>query len=228
MSNPNSVRINDTNTVRIVSTENFCILDVMVRDAKSAKAQRESYHHGNLPTVLTEEAARLLEEKGADGFSLREVARRAGVGVATPSHHFGGARGLLTAVATCGFEKLTAQQTEAMAAVSDPIARVVVLCQTYVRMGASYPGHAAVMFRWDMVDGQDKAYSKAASNALELLRSAVAEAAPAYCGSTMVDHAAKTLWATMHGFVTLSLSEGDFAMERIEFAVRTLITGMRE
>ena len=45
---------------------------------------------------------------------MREVARRAGVAVAAPAHHFDNAKGLLTAIATCAFEKLTAEQMKAM------------------------------------------------------------------------------------------------------------------
>ena len=43
----------------------------------SAAQTRETYHHGNLPQTLIHEAAGLLAEKGAEGFSMREVARRA-------------------------------------------------------------------------------------------------------------------------------------------------------
>ena len=44
-------------------------------------------------------AEAVIAERGVDGFSLRETARRAGVSPAAPAHHFGDARGLLTALA---------------------------------------------------------------------------------------------------------------------------------
>ena len=50
-------------------------------------------------------AEALIAERGLDGFSLRETARRAGVSPAAPAHHFGDARGLLTAIATEGFRE---------------------------------------------------------------------------------------------------------------------------
>ena len=56
------------------------------------------YHHGNLPAVLREHEAARLAEQGLATFSLREVARRAGVSHAAPAHHFGSVGGLLTAV----------------------------------------------------------------------------------------------------------------------------------
>ena len=195
----------------------------MGETAHTKTQHRDSYHHGNLPTVLVDEAALLLAEKGADGFSLRALARRVGVSVATPSHHFAGAKGVLTAVATRGFEALTAHQQEAMETRHDPVEQVIAICLTYVRMGVKHPGYAAVMFRWDMVDLEDAAYVKASSAALAVLRNAVAQAAPE---GSEVEHATKTLWATMHGFVTLSLTDGDAAQDRIAFAVRTLLKGM--
>ena len=62
-----------------------------------------AYHHGALREALIDAAESILEERGVEGFSLREAARRAGVSPAAPGHHFGDARGLLTAVATRAF-----------------------------------------------------------------------------------------------------------------------------
>jgi AcrR family transcriptional regulator len=50
-------------------------------------------------TALRKATAELVAEKGPTGFSLREVARRAGVSHAAPAHHFGDAQGLLTSLA---------------------------------------------------------------------------------------------------------------------------------
>ena len=62
-------------------------------------ADKKPYHHRNLPAVLREVTAELVSERGPAGFSLREVARRAGVSHAAPAHHFGDTRGLLTSLA---------------------------------------------------------------------------------------------------------------------------------
>src|SRR2546423_14986799 len=67
-----------------------------------------SYHHGDLRRVLLEEAVAALRESGPASLSLRDLARRAGVSPAAPAHHFGGKRGLPTAVAAEGFRRLAA------------------------------------------------------------------------------------------------------------------------
>lgn len=188
--------------------------------------RRETYHHGNLRGVLIEEGALLLAEKGAEGFSMREVARRAGVAVAAPSHHFGNAKGLLTAIATCGFETLDSQFQVALAEQEGPIERVFAICKSYVQMGTTHKGHAEVMFRWDLVDQSDQDYAYAAGHTLETLIAAVDAATPAATNKVDVEHASKTLWAAMQGFVALSLSEDELASDRIEFAVKTLLRGV--
>ncbi|PRC49917.1 TetR family transcriptional regulator, partial [Mycobacterium sp. ITM-2017-0098] len=60
---------------------------------------RGSYHHGDLKAVILAQAAALVAERGADGVSLRELARAAGVSHAAPAHHFTDRRGLFTALA---------------------------------------------------------------------------------------------------------------------------------
>jgi len=49
---------------------------------------RDTYHHGDLKAVILAKAATLVAERGADGISLRELAREAGVSHAAPAHHF--------------------------------------------------------------------------------------------------------------------------------------------
>ena len=63
---------------------------------------RGSYHHGDLKAVILAHAADLVAERGADGVSLRELARTAGVPHAAPAHHFVDRRGLFTAPAAPG------------------------------------------------------------------------------------------------------------------------------
>ncbi len=67
---------------------------------------RDSYHHGDLKAVILAQAADLVAQRGADGISLRELAREAGVSHAAPAHHFTDRRGLFTALAAEGWRLL--------------------------------------------------------------------------------------------------------------------------
>src|SRR5580658_1074366 len=64
------------------------------------------YHHGNLKPALLEAAVELIAEVGPAAFTLREVARRAGISHNAPYRHFREKDELLAAVATEGFERL--------------------------------------------------------------------------------------------------------------------------
>src|SRR6266480_4541178 len=66
------------------------------------------YHHGDLQEALIAATEAILADHGAERFTLREAARRAGVSPAAPSHHFGNAPGLLTEVAIRGYDELAA------------------------------------------------------------------------------------------------------------------------
>src|SRR5258708_40083290 len=66
---------------------------------------KKAYHHGDLRRQLVAAAEEIILERGVDGFTLREAARRVGVSPAAPAHHFKDARGLLSEVALLGFEE---------------------------------------------------------------------------------------------------------------------------
>ena len=166
---------------------------------------RDSYHHGNLPDTLVREGAALLAEVGVDGFSLRKLARRAGVTVAAPSHHFGSARGLLTAIATEGFERL-AHKMEAAARTADtPEDAVLSMCRAYSQTRKTDVGYATVMFRLDLLDATDDRFLARAFHAFGALEEVLAKAASDEVETTHVSRVAKALWATTHGLSNLSM-----------------------
>ena len=64
------------------------------------------YHHGDLKRVVIETAQAMLREDKGWQFTLREVARRAGVSHAAPYKHFPDKSALLAELATLGFNSL--------------------------------------------------------------------------------------------------------------------------
>jgi AcrR family transcriptional regulator len=92
----------------------------------------DGYHHGDLPNALRRAAVEVIEERGAGGFSLREVARRAGVSHTAPAHHFGDMKGLLTSVAEEGFAALHAASEAAVSTSDDPVEQLTALGRAYV------------------------------------------------------------------------------------------------
>jgi AcrR family transcriptional regulator len=104
------------------------------------------YHHGNLREALLEAAIRLIAEVGPTAFTLREVARRAGVSHNAPYRHFRDRDDLMAAVAAQGFRELTRAMVEAAAQRSDALDRLKCAGLGYVTFALRRPEHFTVMF----------------------------------------------------------------------------------
>ncbi|GAA4663032.1 TetR/AcrR family transcriptional regulator [Gordonia humi] len=97
------------------------------------------HHHGNLREALIEGGIEMLE--AGETFSLRAVARRAGVSQAAPYRHFADKEDLEAAMAARGFEKL--QEHLAVAAANEASAeggaRLAQLTIAYVAFATQHP-----------------------------------------------------------------------------------------
>jgi AcrR family transcriptional regulator len=114
---------------------------------KPAAAPAAPYHHGDLRRALIDTALAMVTEEGAWNFTLREVARRAGVSNAAPYNHFPDKSALLAEVAARGFEELR-MALEAAARrhrQSSPRQLVAVGC-AYIEYGVNHPAHYRLMF----------------------------------------------------------------------------------
>ncbi|MFM8529375.1 MAG: TetR/AcrR family transcriptional regulator [Ilumatobacteraceae bacterium] len=161
------------------------------------------YHHGDLQCALKAAAVDLITERGAAGFSLREVARRAGVSHAAPAHHFGDSRGLLTAIAVDAFEMLARDVGTARDAHDDPAEQVVAMGRAYVRTGMNHPAHAAVVFRHDLVNSDYPRYQQAGLIAYRQLEDVMTVLRGRSEPDSETIDATRLAWAAMQGLVTL-------------------------
>lgn len=113
--------------------------------ARSTRPPVRPYHHGNLRASLLEAAEVVLAERGAQGLTLREVARAAGVSHAAPYHHFASLDELLAAVAERGFVALGDAMAAAVA-VPDTRERLLRVAQAYVDAARAAPERFRLMF----------------------------------------------------------------------------------
>lgn len=190
-------------------------------------SSRDTYHHGNLRNALIDQGSKLLAEKGPEGFSMREVARRADVSVAAPAHHFGNTKGLFTAIAAQGLEELANCMELAAKAARSSEERVVAMCQAYRALGVNEPGYAAIMFRVELLDESDPRFQEQASRAFDLFAETLKQAASRSVDEVKISYAARMLWATMHGLVDLDIMEDREADELIRFSVSIVLAGIR-
>ncbi len=156
------------------------------------------YHHGDLKAVILAQAATLVAERGADGISLRELARAAGVSHAAPAHHFTDRRGLFTALATEGFQLLAA-------ALADARPHFIDAAKAYVRFAVDHPGHYEVMFDKSLYDDADEDLVAAQAAAGGELNRGVGTLADPKAAADP-ERAALAAWSLVHGFSTLWLN----------------------
>ena len=89
------------------------------------------YHHGELREALVAGSLELIAERGMRGFSVAEVARRAGVSPAAPYRHFADKDELLTAVARAVAEGIGARVRERASEVDDPVDKLSAAAGAY-------------------------------------------------------------------------------------------------
>lgn len=110
-------------------------------------SQDRPYHHGDLKRVVIETAMTMLREGKGWQFTLREVARRAGVSHAAPYKHFSDKAALLAELAMIGFDQLRAALAAARTRASMPVRdQLFAAGQAYVQFGATNPALYRLMF----------------------------------------------------------------------------------
>jgi len=177
------------------------------------------YHHGDLRAALLLAAEAELAAHGIEAFSLRQVARRAGVSHAAPAHHFRDARGLLTALAAEGFRQFLATQAarEAKAA-PDPSSQMVAAGQGYVDFALSRPALFRLLFGSVRPDYSDPDLLAAAEAAYHHLVTQVTAAG----GRDAADVAA--VWAAAHGLADLLAAGRMKALDLLDEKARDTVT----
>ena len=201
------------------------------------------YHHGDLRRALVNAALALVTEEQDWGFSLREVARRAGVSHNAPYKHFADKRDLLAAIAAAGFEALRARLVAAVAETRSADAALVAIGVAYVRFGVENPAHYRLMFGPTLTaveGGLPVLVVGAAAGAKSVLQEAVLRGAEAGCftaspdSQAELDVAALSAWSLVHGLAMLAIDglAGSGASSSLSHAVvekvaRALLNGLR-
>jgi AcrR family transcriptional regulator len=202
----------------------------------------QPYHHGDLRRALIETALQLVTEEQDWTFSLREVARRAGVSHRAPYNHFPEKLDLLAAIAAVGFERLRDGLRRAMAGIDDAGARLAAILRAYMLLGLENPALYRLMF------------GPALSSAGSAARPAIARAAGAdaravleeviLCGARSgafavspddpkaLALAALSPWSAAHGltmFMIDKIPRPDLSVdELIDALLRMVVAGLQE
>lgn len=167
------------------------------------------HHHGALRQALLAAVADIVREAGPEAVTLRECARRAGVSHSAATPHFGDKRGLLTAFAAEGEQRLAQAMQAALTHLpprAGPKRRLAATGRGYMAFARANPAHFRLMFRTDLIDRSDPAWQAVAGASFAILSAAMTALVPAADPRVLRARLALA-WAGVHGFCTLR-SEG--------------------
>jgi AcrR family transcriptional regulator len=209
---------------------------------KNRRANPQPYHHGDLRRALIDTALELVTEEQNWTFSLRELARRAGVSHQAPYNHFPEKQDLLGAVAVVGFERLRDGMLRATAGIDAPEALVDVIGRTYVHLGLENPALYRLMFSQALAcagPGERPGVVRSAgARARAVLEEAIQRGARSGVFAVSPDNpkdqilAAHAFWSGVHGLTMLVIDDlvaPDVSVDHmIERLLRMQITGLRQ
>ena len=175
------------------------------------------YHHGDLHRAIVSTALKVLRESQGMEFSLRGLARRAGVSHSAPYKHFADKRELLATVSSVGFELLAKRMSDAIEGLTDPRARVFAMARGYVRHGVENPTLYRLMFGASVSGPDDDRPAAIELVAAEKTNALLADAiiggalghpiANTPQNERMIAAALLIFWSQMHGLTLLLVDQ---------------------
>lgn len=166
-----------------------------------------AYHHGNLRRVLIDAALVLITEKGVEAFTIREVARQAGVSHTAPYRHFNDKAELLEAVAVEGFDLLARDMRRQIADHPDnALLRFKACGLAYIDFTIGHASHYRVMFGPGRSEdgGTEVLQKKAAAACFDTLLGCITDCQKENLIREGDPHPmALAAWSVVHGFAML-------------------------
>lgn len=193
---------------------------------------KRSYHHGNLPAALVDASLELIGERGVQGFSVAEAARRTGVSISAPYRHFADRDELIAACAIAACEELQGRFAAAIAAPDSPAEQLAAASAAYVRFAAERRPMFDALFGAGLDKTRYPQLAEAAAAVIETVFGVARELAPdGDPDSAAILLEAMTGLAQGHATLLLDGRFGeppdavDLACGRVAAATRALVRG---
>jgi len=188
-----------------------------------------------LRRAIVSAALEILSETQSVEFSLRELARRAGVSHNAPYKHFAEKSELLAAVSAEGFELLAKRIAGQIARIGSPQAQLFMMLRTYIRFGVDNPALYRLMFGGYLSgpDSSRPAIERAAAEKMGgLFQRAIADGALGHPIADSARNARKiagamlTCWSLGHGLTLLMVDGLVGPMEKSDKLCESLVQGI--
>ncbi|AGB73122.1 MULTISPECIES: TetR/AcrR family transcriptional regulator [Rhizobium] len=190
------------------------------------------YHHGDLRRAIIETALDMLRTEKDWQFTLREVARRAGVSHAAPYKHFPDRTALLVELAMIGFDRLREALVKAKPETSGSLLEEITpISLAYVAFGTENPALYRLMFSAEEGRAVGMHLDQRALAVFDVVLDMLNRGQTAgTIRKRPVRGQATAAWALIHG-ITLLAIDGLLVPEKVgsaplEAAIATLVDGL--
>ena len=204
--------------------------------SRPASEPKSGYHHGDLREALISASYDLVNEKGADGFSLADACRLANVSTAAPYRHFKDREELMAEVVARGFAELTVGAEAAVEAHGEgTMDGIVAMGHAYIGFALEQHGIFRLMFGGSTSLDEFEHVQEIGNDCFGfLIRQIIA-----YCDAHNVDQDAEAvaarMWTLVHGASAL-LMDGKYdkvtpeldVMKMVAEAIPMLLGSSRE
>jgi AcrR family transcriptional regulator len=184
------------------------VLSKPVRSARKAKGS------GHLRrTEILEAAERIFLSHGYEGATIRRIAEEVGVSSTALYMHFRDKSEILVEICQNAFARLLAQNTEIAALDMDPVARVRLMLDAYMRFAFDNPNAYQVVYcspDGDLSEAQRDSLRPVSDRCYELFVGAVQRIADAGRLKGGVEESAQVSWTACHGLVALLIARPTF------------------
>jgi AcrR family transcriptional regulator len=185
------------------------------------------YHHGDLRRALLDTALGMLGESEGWQFTLREVARRAGVSHTASYKHFADKADLLAELALIGFERL--REALLAARPAPPVSlrdAYLAMSRAYVEFGASNPNLYRLTFSREARILITPRLKERAEAALQVLIDLIADGQrEKWLRKRDVHEQTHAAWAQLHGLTLLTI-EGFLDARATDTSLAIMLEGL--
>ena len=177
--------------------------------------ERREREKGETRDKILDAARELFVTEGYEGVSMRRVADKIEYSPTAIYVHFADKQELFRELCHRDYARL-AEVLQSSVATAHPIERLKSIGGIYVEFGARYPNHYKFMFMTphpgqEMDEVDREMHGNPEKDAYAFLKWAVQQAIDAGCFREGVDDAeliSQTLWASVHGVISLEIAKG--------------------
>lgn len=169
-----------------------------------SKKRTAGQKHGDLRMELLREGLILLDKEGADGVTIRAVARNAGVTHSAPANHFPTRNALLTAIATIIFTDLADSTTKAIADLAkEPEKAIQAFAESCFQFAFRFPNRYQLIWQRQLIDQDEPALAQEMDRVYSAILSLLQQDQVEHRVDIETD--AIAIWSMIHGYISMRI-----------------------